>query len=100
MPVPVEQLEMIPGERRVYTFDFSQMPELAVAGETLAAAVSVTAEPDGLIVGIPTLNQPANGVEVEVTGGVSPVTYTLKATTQTSGGHLLCGYGLLLALAH
>jgi hypothetical protein len=79
-----------PGETITYTFDFS---DVLADGETIASATisirTVTgtdATPAALLSGAHQLVTPQ--VMQMITGGVSGVTYSLKATVTTSGNHV------------
>ena len=87
-------------EVRTYSFDF--YANLAL-GETLATAVSVTAErTDGvtsdLSLGSPALGSSGIELLVAISGGTDGKTYRLYGTVTTTAGQTLVGYGELLVL--
>jgi hypothetical protein len=82
-------------ESRVYSMDFSQLPEIA-GGGALAAVTSVTASPAGLTVGTGTIS--GNTVQVTLSGGTDGILYQVSftATTNRNPPATLVGIGYLL----
>jgi hypothetical protein len=82
-------------ESRVYSMDFSQLPEI-VGGAALAGVTAVTASPAGLTVGTGTIA--GNTVQVTLSGGTDGVLYQISftATTNASPPATLVGIGYLL----
>jgi hypothetical protein len=82
-------------ESRVYSMDFSQLPEIS-SGGTLAGVTSVTATPAGLTVGTGTIS--GTTVLVTLSGGTDGVLYQLSftVTTNANPAATLVGIGYLL----
>ncbi len=82
-------------ESRVYSMDFSQLPEIA-GGAALAGVASVTASPSGLTVGTGTIA--GNTVHATLSGGTDGVLYQVSFTVTTNANPpaTLVGIGYLL----
>lgn len=94
------RLILLPGESRIYTFDFHNQPELQ-NGDTILTVSSITSTPAGLTFGVPTIIDftdssthvlyPSSAVTVEISGGTVNTKYYCKCTANlTSGPTLEC----------
>lgn len=92
----IQTLELVSGETRTYSFDFSLMPEIATDGDTLSSGASVTASPSGLTLGSASIS--GNAVTCQISGGTANTVYALSASVTTSGGSTLVGQGILAVL--
>ena len=89
-------------ESRLYTMDFSNLPEIA-AGDTVASVTSVTctgAVGTGGSVSDLTLSNTAvhsgnKGADVRIAAGVDGITYQLSFKVLTTNGYTLVGVGYL-----
>lgn len=78
-------------ESRVFSFDFSDYPEI-VGGATITSA-TVVASPTGPTIGSPL---PTVGiVQVRISGGLDGTTYEMTCTAVTNAGDTLVGCGQL-----
>jgi hypothetical protein len=90
------------GETRLYTMDFSNMPEI-VGGDTLTgtptwnciSAVGTGGKTSDLAFTSPALHAGNKGADVKIAGGVDGVTYGVSASVTTAAGYTLVGIGYL-----
>lgn len=83
----------VPGESRLYTFNFGDYPELSQQGQTLSGTSSVASDPTGPSLG--TSFVVGNVVMVNIAGGTDGVDYNLTVTAGTSGGQTIQGVAKL-----
>ncbi len=94
------RLTLLPGESRVYTFDFHNQPEIT-NGDTILTVTSVTSTPAGLVFGIASVVDftdpntaivyPLSAVNVEISSGTPNTKYYCKCTVNmASGTNLEC----------
>lgn len=82
-------------ESRVYTFDFTNVTEIA-GGDTLTGTPTVSANPTGLTIGTPAVAGAAKKVTVRLSGGTSGVNYVVSCIVATTAGNTLEGEGTLI----
>lgn len=94
----VTTLQKEPGERRLYTFDFTDAPEL-LAGQFLDSAtvtVPTLALGDTFTLGTATIDATQKLVQLWISGGVAEKSYDLCCTALTNGGATLVLHGNLI----
>ena len=91
VPTTVKQ----PSESRVYSFDFSNLPELADLDQTIASVGTPTVDPDDdqtLVLGTPAIAQGGQKVNLRISGGTADTNYKVTVPgVVTSGGSTLEG---------
>lgn len=81
-----------PSEDRIYSFDYSEMPEIKDNLEYITAAGTVTASPSGLTIGTPSIDSGQKKVNVRISGGTTAISYTVtNSGVTTSGSNTLEG---------
>jgi hypothetical protein len=98
----LKPLEKYPGESRLYSFDFSDQPEI-VAGAILVGVPVVTATPAGLTIGSAVVAGAGKLVNVPLSGGTisggpDPTVFLCECVVSTNGGAILNGFGKLSIL--
>lgn len=75
------------GESRVFTFDFSFYPEIAVNGEVITSASAVAVPAEDLSLGTPSITSPKVFIRIE--DGTAGVSYNIYVSAVTDGGNTI-----------
>lgn len=72
----------VPGESRLYGFNFGDYPEIRDRGQTLIGTPTISSSPAGPTLGTPSIA--GNVVLVQISGGTDAVDYVLTVSCGTS----------------